>query len=91
MKVKTILVPLDGSSLAEAALTPAMEIARESGGRLVLLRAAVGHRSRWPIRPTHRWRRFAKPSSTWLRPGPARRCCGQPLRCAVRASKTRTR
>ena len=31
MKVKTILVPLDGSSLAEAALTPAMEIARESG------------------------------------------------------------
>ena len=44
MKVKTILVPLDGSSLAEAALTPAMEIARESGGRLVLLRAAVGHR-----------------------------------------------
>jgi nucleotide-binding universal stress UspA family protein len=45
MKVKTILVPLDGSSLAEAALTPAMEIAGESGARLVLLRAAVGHRS----------------------------------------------
>jgi nucleotide-binding universal stress UspA family protein len=43
MKVKTILVPLDGSNLAEAALTPAMEIARESGGSLVLLRAAVGH------------------------------------------------
>ena len=43
MKVKTILVPLDGSNLAEAALTPAMEMARESGGSLVLLRAAVGH------------------------------------------------
>ena len=43
MKAKTILVPLDGSSLAEAALAPAMEIARENDGKLILLRAAVAH------------------------------------------------
>ena len=43
MNVKTILVPLDGSVLAEAALTPALETARETGGALVLLRAAEAH------------------------------------------------
>jgi len=43
MKAKTILVPLDGSSLAETALAPAMEIARENDGKLILLRAAVAH------------------------------------------------
>jgi nucleotide-binding universal stress UspA family protein len=33
-----ILVPLDGSDLAEAALAPALELAGLTGGRLVLLR-----------------------------------------------------
>jgi nucleotide-binding universal stress UspA family protein len=40
MKLKTILVPLDGSSVAEAALMPAIDLARDSGATLVLLRAA---------------------------------------------------
>jgi len=43
MKVKTILVPLDGSIVAEAALTPAVDLAREAGAKLVLLRAAQAH------------------------------------------------
>jgi nucleotide-binding universal stress UspA family protein len=43
MKVTTILVPLDGSLLAEAALTPAVELAREKGAKLRLLRAAEAH------------------------------------------------
>jgi nucleotide-binding universal stress UspA family protein len=43
MNVKTILVPLDGSLLAELALTPAVEMAREKDAKLVLLRAAEAH------------------------------------------------
>ena len=43
MKVKTILVPLDGSSLGELALTPAVDLARDKGAKLVLLRAAEAH------------------------------------------------
>jgi len=45
MKVKTILVPLDGSTLAEAALPPAIDLARERGARLILLRATEAHGS----------------------------------------------
>jgi nucleotide-binding universal stress UspA family protein len=44
MKPKMILVPLDGSRLAEAALEPALGFARE-GATLVLLRAAEAHGS----------------------------------------------
>jgi nucleotide-binding universal stress UspA family protein len=40
MKLGTILVPLDGSSLAEAALPKAVELAEVSGARMLLLRAA---------------------------------------------------
>lgn len=40
MRFDTILVPLDGSSLAEAALPKAAELAESSGARLLLLRAA---------------------------------------------------
>ena len=40
MKLGTILVPLDGSVLAEAALPKALELAEASGGNLLLLRAA---------------------------------------------------
>jgi len=43
MNVKTVLVPLDGSLLAERALKPALEIAREKDAKLVLLRAAEAH------------------------------------------------
>jgi nucleotide-binding universal stress UspA family protein len=43
MKITTILVPLDGSALAEAALLPAIELARERGAKVVLLRAAEAH------------------------------------------------
>ena len=43
MNVKTILVPLDGSRLAELALAPALDMARDKGAKLVLLRAAEAH------------------------------------------------
>jgi nucleotide-binding universal stress UspA family protein len=36
MKLEKIMVPLDGSFLAEAALAPAMEMAKVSGARLFL-------------------------------------------------------
>src|SRR5712691_2396494 len=45
MKLTTILVPLDGSVLAEAALIPAIDLARERGAKLVLLRATEAHAS----------------------------------------------
>jgi nucleotide-binding universal stress UspA family protein len=40
---KKILVPLDGSVLAESALPKAVELARACGSRIVLLRAAEAH------------------------------------------------
>ena len=40
MNLKTILVPLDGSTVAETALAPAVALAREAGAKLVLVRAA---------------------------------------------------
>ena len=43
MKLEKILVPLDGSTLAEAALPTAADMARVSGARLLLLRAAQAH------------------------------------------------
>ena len=43
MNVKTVLVPLDGSIFAEAALAPAADLAREAGAKLLLLRAAKAH------------------------------------------------
>ena len=39
MKLQKILVPLDGSSLAEAALGKAVELADSAGARLLLVRA----------------------------------------------------
>ena len=36
---KTILVPLDGSTLAEQALPPAGELARRTGATIILVRA----------------------------------------------------
>lgn len=55
MKPRRILVPLDGQRASESALSAAIELARESGGRLYLLRvletsastagAAVRHRA----------------------------------------------
>jgi nucleotide-binding universal stress UspA family protein len=43
MKIKTILVPLDGSVLAETALQPALDLARDYHAKVVLVRAAEGH------------------------------------------------
>ena len=43
MKLDTILVPLDGSVVAEGALAPAIDLARAAGAKLVLLRAAEAH------------------------------------------------
>lgn len=43
MKLDKILVPLDGSGLAEAALPKAVELAGVSGARLLLIRAAQAH------------------------------------------------
>lgn len=43
MKPERILVPLDGSLLAEGAIQTAAGLARGSGGTLVLLRAAEAH------------------------------------------------
>jgi nucleotide-binding universal stress UspA family protein len=40
MKLDRILVPLDGSALAESALPPAVELARPAGATLLLIRAA---------------------------------------------------
>ena len=42
MRYRTVLVPLDGSELAESALDHAIELARD-GAALVLLRAAQAH------------------------------------------------
>jgi nucleotide-binding universal stress UspA family protein len=43
MQISTILVPLDGSNLAETALPPAVDLAQQHGARLVLLRAVEAH------------------------------------------------
>lgn len=43
MNLKTILVPLDGSIAAEAALRAAVELALKDNARLVLLRAGEAH------------------------------------------------
>ena len=43
MKLGKILVPLDGSALAEAALPKAIELAKESGAKVELLRAVEAH------------------------------------------------
>jgi len=43
MKIRKILVPVDGSPLAEWAVDEAAGLARENGAKLVLLRAAEAH------------------------------------------------
>ena len=43
MKTERILVPLDGSVLAEAAIEAALELGRATPARLILLRAAEAH------------------------------------------------
>jgi nucleotide-binding universal stress UspA family protein len=43
MKLRKILVPVDGSALAEGAVGEAVALARDSGATVVLLRAAEAH------------------------------------------------
>ncbi len=43
MKLDTLLVPLDGSTLAEGALPRAAELAVASGARMILVRAGFAH------------------------------------------------
>jgi nucleotide-binding universal stress UspA family protein len=43
MRMGSVVVPLDGSITAEGALSRATEIARSTGARLVLVRAAQAH------------------------------------------------
>jgi nucleotide-binding universal stress UspA family protein len=43
MKIGKILIPLDGSALAEAVLPRAVELARDSGAKVELLRAVEAH------------------------------------------------
>jgi len=43
MKLERILVPLDGSALAESALGRATELAQMSGAQILLLRAVEAH------------------------------------------------
>ena len=43
MKIDRVLVPLDGSALAEAAIDAALDLGRGMASKLVLLRAAEAH------------------------------------------------
>ena len=43
MKLDKILVPVDGSTLAEVALSKALDLTREDGGTISLLRAAEAY------------------------------------------------
>ncbi len=43
MKLNKVLVPLDGSALAESALSKAIELAEDGSATLMLLRAAEAH------------------------------------------------
>jgi nucleotide-binding universal stress UspA family protein len=43
MKLRKVIVPVDGSALAETAVHRAVELASEAGATLVLLRAAEAH------------------------------------------------
>jgi nucleotide-binding universal stress UspA family protein len=43
MKTERILVPLDGSALAEAAIDAAIDVGRDRASTLILLRAAEAH------------------------------------------------
>lgn len=43
MKLNSILVPVDGSVLAETALYRVLDLARDAGARILLVRAAEAH------------------------------------------------
>jgi nucleotide-binding universal stress UspA family protein len=65
MKLEKILVPLDGSPLAEAALATAVEMARASGAPLLLLRAAQAH-TLPGVDPTEAEVRVVREAETYL-------------------------
>ena len=43
MKLATILVPVDGSALAESAIATAVDMARPGASTIILMRAAEVH------------------------------------------------
>lgn len=50
LTVRSILIPLDGSALAEGVLGPATELARATGARLVLAHVVpTGELTSWPV------------------------------------------
>jgi nucleotide-binding universal stress UspA family protein len=49
IELRRLLVPLDGSDLAETAIGPAAELAKAAGARLTLLRIEPWLSSKWPF------------------------------------------
>ena len=65
MKIDRVLVPLDGSPLAEQALMKALDLTRDRESTFVLLRAAVA--STWPgIDPTDEQIRVVREAEDYL-------------------------
>jgi nucleotide-binding universal stress UspA family protein len=86
MKLDTILVPLDGSALAEYALPYATRLTRAGGGRLVLVRAAADGPERLQAETeltavAERLFAAGLPVEAHVRPGPA----GEAVIAGVRA------
>jgi nucleotide-binding universal stress UspA family protein len=65
MKLDTILIPLDGSKLAEQALTQTLDLTRDRASTLVLVRAAIA--SAWPgADPTDQQIRVVREAEEYL-------------------------
>ena len=71
MKLGKILVPLDGSALAETALPKAIELAQDSGAKVELLRAVEAH-TLPGVDPTEAPIKVVKEGEEYLAEAPAR-------------------
>src|ERR1041385_5259457 len=86
-RIRTVVVPLDGSPLAERALPIAATIARRCGAQLVLIR--VHEPPRLAIAYAYDWdaeRRLGQASARGPRLDPARASTGTP-RCLERGGR----